>query len=87
MYANAQIEVERKKDALLLPAQAVSIEKTGSFIFLLSEGKVKKTPVHTGFNDGTNIEITDPLKSDQPIALIGKQPLNDGQPVTVSEEK
>jgi RND family efflux transporter MFP subunit len=87
MYANAQIEVERKKDALLLPAQAVSIEKTGSFIFLLSEGKVKKTPVHTGFNDGTNIEITDSLKSDQPVAVIGKQPLSDGQPVTISEEK
>ena len=87
MYASAQIEVERKKDALLLPTPAVSIEKTGSFIFLVSESKVKKTPVHTGFNDGTNIEITDPLKSDQPVALIGKQPLNDGQSVTISEEK
>ena len=87
MYATAQIEVERKKDALLLPAPAVSIEKTGAFIFLVSEGKVKKTPVHTGFNDGTNIEITDPLKADQPVAVIGKQTLNDGQTVTVSEEK
>lgn len=87
MYASAQIEVERKKDALLLPAQAVSIEKTGSFVFLVGEGKVKKTPVHIGFNDGTNIEITEPLKSDQPIAVIGKQTLSDGQPVTVSEEK
>jgi RND family efflux transporter MFP subunit len=87
MYASVQIEVERKKDAVLLPAPAVSIEKTGAFIFLVSDGKVKKTPVHTGFNDGTNIEITDPLKSDQPIAIIGKQPLSDGQSVTISEEK
>ncbi len=87
MYASAQIEVERKKDALLLPAPAVSIEKTGSFVFLVSEGKVKKTPVHTGFNDGTNIEITDALKADQPVAIIGKQPLSDGQSVTISEEK
>lgn len=87
MYASAQIEVERKKDALLLPAQAVSIEKTGSFIFLVSEGKAKKTPVHIGFNDGTNIEIASPLRPDQPVAIIGKQPLSDGQPITVSEEK
>jgi membrane fusion protein (multidrug efflux system) len=87
MYASALIEVERKKDALLLPAQAVSIEKTGSFVFLVSEGKVKKVAVHTGFNDGTNIELIDPLKSDQPVAVVGKQSLSDGQPVTVSEEK
>ena len=87
MYASAQLEVERKKDALLLPAAAVSAEKTGSFIFLISDGKVKKTAVHTGFNDGTNIEISDSLKADQPVAVIGKQPLNDGQPVTISEEK
>ena len=87
MYASAQIEVERKKDILLLPASAVSIEKTGSFIFLISDGKVKKTAVHTGFNDGTNIEITDSLKSDQPVAVIGKQTLNDGQLVTISEDK
>jgi len=87
MYASVQIEVERKMDALLLPAPAVSIEKTGSFVFLVSDGKVKKTPVHIGFNDGTNIEITDALKTDQPVAVIGKQPLNDGQSVTISEEK
>lgn len=87
MYASVQIEVERKKDASLLPAAAVSIEKTGSFVFLVSEGKVKKTAVHTGFNDGTNIEIIDAVRADQPVVLIGKQPLNDGQSVTVSEEK
>jgi RND family efflux transporter MFP subunit len=87
MYASVQLEVERKTDVLLLPAQAVSIEKVGSFIFLILDGKVKKTAVHTGFNDGTNVEITDALKLDQPVALPGKQTLNDGQAVTVAEAK
>jgi membrane fusion protein (multidrug efflux system) len=87
MYASVQLEVERKKDALLLPVQAVSIEKAGSFIFLILDGKVKKTAVHTGFNDGSNVEITDALKLDQPVAIAGKQALNDGQAVTVAEAK
>ncbi len=87
MYASVQLEVERKKDALLLPVQAVSIEKTGAFVFLVEGGKVKKEAVHTGFNDGVHIEITGPLRPDQPVALIGKQALNDGQAVTVAEGK
>jgi RND family efflux transporter MFP subunit len=87
MYASVQLEVERKKDALLLPVQAVSLEKAGAFIFPIQEGRVKKTAVHTGFNDGSHIEITDALKLDQPVAVSGKQALNDGQAVTVTEGK
>lgn len=85
MYASVQIEVERKKDAPLLPIQAVSFEKAGTFVFVISDGKVKKTPVHTSFNDGTNVEIIDALSPGERVAIVGKQALNDGQPVTVSE--
>ena len=87
MYASVQLEVERKKDALLVPAQALLVEKAGSSVFALAEGKAKKTPVRTGFNDGVNVEITDGVKPGQPVILIGKQALNDGQPVNPAEAK
>jgi membrane fusion protein, multidrug efflux system len=87
MYANVQLEVERKQNALLVPAQAVLVEKAGTSVFTVVEGKAKKTPVQTGFNDGTNVEITSGINSGQVVILLGKQTLNDGQPVNPVEAK
>ena len=84
-YATVQLELERKHDALVLPAQAVLVEKAGTSVFTINEGKAKKRPVQTGFNDGLNIEISGGLEPQQPVILIGKQSLNDGQPVSTEE--
>jgi RND family efflux transporter MFP subunit len=85
MYASVKFEIERKPDALLLPVAAVAVEKTGSFVYLVADGKAKKTAVRTGFNDGANVEITEGLQATQPVILIGKQALNDGQAVSLGE--
>jgi membrane fusion protein (multidrug efflux system) len=87
MYASVQLEVERKPDALLLPVQALLVEKAGTSVFTVADGKAKKTPVRTGFNDGVNVEITDGVKLGQPVILVGRQTLNDGQPVNPVEAK
>jgi RND family efflux transporter MFP subunit len=85
MYASVQLELERKHDALLLPTGAVLIEKAGPSVFLIVDGKAKKTPVHTGFTDAGHFEITQGVTAGQRVILVGKQSLNDGQPVTPTE--
>ena len=85
-YASVRLEVERKPDALLVPVQALVVEKAGTFVFTAADNKAKKNPVHTSFNDGVNVEVTD-FKSDQRLILIGKQTLTDGQPVNAVEAK
>ena len=87
MYAGVQLEVERKQNALLVPVQALLVEKAGASVFTVADGKAKKTPVQTGFNDGTNVEITSGVNPDQAVINIGKQTLNDGQPVKPVEVK
>jgi membrane fusion protein, multidrug efflux system len=86
-YAIVQFEVERKKDALLIPAPALATEKAGTFVFTIADGKARKTPVKTGFNDGTNVEITEGVKPSEPVIFVGKLTLTDGQAVNVSEAK
>jgi membrane fusion protein, multidrug efflux system len=83
MYATAKLAMETKPDALLLPVEAVAIEKAGNSVFIVEQDKAKKIPVKIGFNDGTNIEITDGVKDGQPVILIGKQTLVPGQPVEI----
>lgn len=83
MYAIVKIAIERKEDALLLPADALITERAGAFVFTIDDNKAKKTPVKTGFNDGANVEILSGVNPDQSVILVGKRPLNDGQPVKV----
>jgi membrane fusion protein (multidrug efflux system) len=86
-YAKVQLEVERKQNMLLIPVPALLVEKAGTSVFTVMDGKAKKVPVKTGFNDGTNVEIASGLNPDQAIILLGKMTLNDGQAVIVSEGK
>jgi membrane fusion protein, multidrug efflux system len=81
MYGSVQLEVEHKPAALLVPASAVSVEKAGSFAFRVVNGKAQRTPIHTGFSDGVNVEITGGLPADQPVIVLGGSPLSDGEPV------
>lgn len=85
MYANVQLEAERKHDALLVPVTALLVEKAGTSVFTIENGAAKKTPVQTGFNDGTNVEILNGINPDEAVILLGKQTLNNGQPVVIAK--
>ena len=87
MYAIVRIGLERKEDALLVPAEALVVERAGAFVFTINEHEAKKTRVQTGFNDGTNVEIVSGVKPDQPVILVGKRVLSDGQAIKPSEDK
>jgi RND family efflux transporter MFP subunit len=85
MLVNARIGVEKKDHALLLPVEAVVREKTRSFAFIISDGKVKKVPIETGFSDDTNVEIIAGVKLADLAVVPGKQAVRDGQSVKVTE--
>ncbi|HWH70158.1 MAG TPA: efflux RND transporter periplasmic adaptor subunit [Candidatus Sulfotelmatobacter sp.] len=87
MYASVKIGIERKEQALLLPAEALVQEKAGAFLFTLADNKAKKMPVKIGFQDGQRVEIVSGLKLGQPVILAGKQPLSDAQPVRLKESQ
>jgi membrane fusion protein (multidrug efflux system) len=86
-YATVQMEVERKPDALLVPLQALLIEKAGTSVFKAVEGKARKSPVRTGFNDGVNVEIVEGVKPGERVLLAGQQTLTDGVAISIAESK
>jgi membrane fusion protein, multidrug efflux system len=83
MYATVVISVEHKDDALLVPADALIVEKTKNSVFVVADNKAKKLPVKIGFSDPDFVEILDGLPPGRPVVTVGKQNLNDGQPVNV----
>jgi membrane fusion protein, multidrug efflux system len=84
MYAAVKLGVETHSDTLLLPVDAVVVEKIGSAVFTLDKDKALRVPIKTGFNDGEFVEILEGVKPADAVILVGKRTLTAGQPVTVT---
>jgi membrane fusion protein, multidrug efflux system len=87
MFATVKLTVEHKANALLIPADALVVEKARTSVFTLVDGKAKKVPVKVGFEDGKSVEILDGVTANSTLILIGNRVLTDGQPVQVMEGK
>jgi membrane fusion protein, multidrug efflux system len=87
MYATVKVGVEKHNDALLIPAEALVVEKAGASVFVANGGVAKKMPVKAGFNDGTKAEVLSGLTGNEAVILVGKMGLADGATVTVMEAK
>jgi membrane fusion protein (multidrug efflux system) len=87
MYARVQLAVERRGEALLLPAEALLTDKDGSYVFTVREGRARKVVVKTGLDDGITVEVLQGLSSQSPVIVSGRQGLVDGQAVRAVEAR
>jgi membrane fusion protein, multidrug efflux system len=86
MYATARIIVERKPDVLVIPSEALVLEKTRQSVFTVVDQRAKRLPVKVGFNEAGWAEVNG-VQENQPLILVGKQVLVDGQPIIQAEGK
>jgi RND family efflux transporter MFP subunit len=84
LYAYVTIVGEEHDDVLTLPATAVVKEDGRSLCYVIRDGKAVATPIETGLNDGTRIEVRSGLKGDEQVAASPAS-LRDGQPVQAAE--
>jgi membrane fusion protein (multidrug efflux system) len=87
MYVMVKIGVEKRSNALLVPAASLVREKAAGFLFTLVDGKATRVPVKYGFNDGTSVEILEGIAEDARIIIPGKVALVSGQAVVATEAK
>lgn len=87
MYATVKIGVEQHTQVLLVPSSALVREKAAGFLFILDDGKAKRVPIKYGFNDGTQVEISDGITESTRVILPGKTTLVSGQSVKAVEAR
>ena len=85
--ATIKVGVEKHTDALLIPVEALVMEKTNAFAYLAADGKAKKTAIKIGFNDGARVEVLSGLEPTAAVILVGKLALADAQPINAVEQK
>jgi len=87
MWASIEIELQKKENALLMPAEALVTEKNKNSVFVVRDNKALKVPVATGFDDGVNVEILKGCGPNDSVIVAGKQSVTDGQKVQATESK
>jgi len=87
MWAAVEIELQKKENALLIPAEALVTEKNKNSLFVVREGKAQKVAVQCGFDDGVNVEILKGCGPGDAVIVTGKQSVTDGQKVHATEVK
>ena len=70
MYAMIKVGVDRHDGVLVVPVEALAMEKTKAFIFKVADGKAKKTAVTLGFNDGAKVEVMTGAAENEPVILV-----------------
>ena len=83
MLVTAKMGIEHKESVLLMPEEALVMEKANAFAYTVAGNKAAKHPIKIGFNDGKNVEVLEGLPAGETVILAGKLKLSDGQPVQV----
>jgi RND family efflux transporter MFP subunit len=66
-YAEVSLEMNRRPDALTVPAAAVGSDGDGNFVYTLTDNRITRLAVKTGLIDNGRIEVTAGLSEETPV--------------------
>ena len=85
MFGRVKLDLERRKDALTVPAGALFTEAGKTYVYTVENGKAKRVEVKTGLDDGIHIEVISGLNGNEPIIISGRSAVKDGALVKVAQ--
>lgn len=84
-FAKVEITLERIRDAIVIPAEAVIPELSGEKVFICQDGKARSVPVKTGLRTETGAQIVEGLSANDTLLTTGLLQIADGTPVEIRE--
>src|SRR6266481_2951699 len=71
-YAEVSLEMNRRPDALTVPAAAVGSDGDGNFVDTITDNRITRRAIKTGLTDNGRIEVTTGLSEGTPVAATVK---------------
>ena len=72
MYAEVSLEIDRRPDALTLPATAVGSDDDGNFVDTIADNRITRRAINLGLTDNGRVEVTAGLSKDTPVVAAIK---------------
>lgn len=86
MFARVRLVLEEKKDAWLIPKEAVMGKDSEAFVYVINGRAAQQRKVKLGLKEGGYIEVLAGVEPGARIVVMGQQRLRDGAAVLVDEE-
>ena len=83
MFGRFSIVYDTRKNSILIPRAAIIDSELGKSVFIVSNDKVERRIIKTGFAQGENIEITQGIEFEDAVVTVGQSGLKDGSKVQV----
>lgn len=83
MYAEAAMVLERNEDSLLIKRNAMLLDDTQKYIYVIEDQIAKRVDIEIGVDNGSKLEITKGLSEGQEVVIKGQDYLNDGDKVKI----
>jgi len=83
MYGSVTVELESRREAFVLPAGTVRLNDGAPHVYAVENDAIKRLPVTTGTDTGTEIEILSGLTGGEKIVANSIGRLRDGDAVVV----
>jgi RND family efflux transporter MFP subunit len=79
-YAEVSLEMDRRPDALTVPAAAVGSDGEGNFVYTITDDRITRLAVKIGLTDNGRTEVTAGLSEETPVVASTKDvpPLRTG---------
>jgi RND family efflux transporter MFP subunit len=71
-YAEVSLEMNRRPNALTVPAPAVGSDDDGNFVYTITDNRITRLAVKTGLTDNGRIEVTAGLAEETPVVASTK---------------
>jgi RND family efflux transporter MFP subunit len=72
MYAEVSLEMNRRPDALTVPAAAVGSDGDGNFVYTITDNRIARLAITSGLTDSGRIEVTAGLSEQTPVVATIK---------------
>jgi len=85
-FLERSVTLEEQKPKTALNSNAIMMHNNTSFVFLINENRVYKTPLTTGSQIGDLIEVLDGVKSGDKVVVNPPKNLKDGTRIKIKEK-
>ncbi|GMB00976.1 efflux RND transporter periplasmic adaptor subunit [Pelosinus sp. IPA-1] len=85
MFARINLPYKQIDQAVKVPKDALVIRDQKAYVFIIEDGTAKLTPIVTGLESDTEIEITSGLLPETIVSILGHETINDNDKVAVGK--
>ena len=85
MHVRVRLVLERRADAILVPAEALRFKEGTPFVFVVDGDRAREIAIETGLDDGIRVEVTGGLSDQEKVIVTARESLTDGVKVNPSK--